>query len=61
MGRDNTHLNVRTKSNKKKKKKKIHHESCRTNCLSDPSSVQRIKIVDSSELMAARIFIYLFL
>ena len=47
----------------KKEKILTHHEihHYRKNCVNDHSSVQRNKIVDSSELMAAKLFIYLFL
>ena len=39
-----------------------HHWShYRTNCVGNHSSVQRIKIVDSSELAAAKFLIYLFI
>ena len=59
---DNAHPKFRSKCNNNESNilthQEIHH--CRKNCVSYHSSVQRNKIVDSSEL-AAKFLIYLFI
>ena len=56
---DNAYPNVRSKINNKKNKKinASWNPSLQKNCVNDHSSVQRNKIMDSSELMAAKFFI----
>ena len=59
---NNAHHNICSKSSNIERKILTHHEihHCRKNCVSDHSGVQRNKIVDLSELMGAKSFIYLF-
>ena len=62
---ENAHLNVCSKGNKQWKKTVNpawnHWSNCRTNWVGDQSSVQRMKIVDSFELTAAKFLMYLFI